>query len=132
MAETTTSTEAPASIVSLTESAAGEVKRLLAEEPDKEGLRLEIRGGGCSGMQYGFAFDEEVAEDDTTVVRDVVMETTAGARAASVQVLLDPISLQYLEGSQLDYVENAQGEQFVIRNPKAKGSCGCGSSFSTE
>jgi len=117
MAETTTTTEAPASIVSLTESAAGEVKRLLAEEPDKEGLRLEIRGGGCSGMSYGLSFDKQQEKDH-------VIEQHG------VKVFVDPKSAIYLKGTMLDFEQGLEGKGFVIKNPQAKSNCGCGSSFS--
>jgi iron-sulfur cluster assembly protein len=117
MSETTTTTEAPASIVSLTESAAGEVKRLLTEEPDKEGLRLEIRGGGCSGMSYGLSFDKQQEKDH-------VIEQHG------VKVFVDPKSAIYLKGTMLDFEQGLDGKGFVIKNPQAKGNCGCGQSFS--
>ncbi len=117
MSETTTTTEAPASIVSLTESAAGEVKRLLTEEPDKEGLRLEIRGGGCSGMSYGLSFDKQQEKDH-------VIEQHG------VKVFVDPKSAIYLKGTMLDFEQGLEGKGFVIKNPQAKGNCGCGQSFS--
>ena len=113
MAETTTSTP----IVSLTEEAAGEVKKLLADEPGKEGLRLEIRGGGCSGMSYGLSFD-------TAQEKDHIIE------AHGVKVFIDPKSAIYLKGTILDYQSGLEGKGFVIKNPQAKGSCGCGNSFS--
>ena len=81
-------------------------------------LRVYISGGGCSGFQYGFTFDEERAEDDLALQRD------------GVTLLVDPLSLQYLMGAEVDYRESLQGAQFVIRNPNAKSTCGCGSSFS--
>ena len=81
-------------------------------------LRVYISGGGCSGFQYGFEFDEEQAEDDIAVERDGAV------------LLVDPLSLQYLHGAEVDYAESLQGAQFVIRNPNAKTTCGCGSSFS--
>jgi iron-sulfur cluster insertion protein len=80
-------------------------------------LRVYISGGGCSGFQYGFTFDEERAEDDLALQRD------------GVTLLVDPLSLQYLMGAEVDYRESLQGSQFVIRNPNAKSTCGCGSSF---
>lgn len=103
-----------------TASAASKVAQLISEEgnPDLM-LRVYIQGGGCSGFQYGFTFDEEVQEGDTEVVKD------------GVTLLVDPMSLQYLMGSEIDYTEGLQGAQFVIRNPNATTTCGCGSSFST-
>ncbi len=117
MAETTTSTEGTTQIVGLTESAAVEVKRLLADEPGKEGLRLEIRGGGCSGMSYGLSFDKAQEKDH-------VIEQHG------VKVFVDPKSAIYLKGTVLDYEQGLQGKGFVIKNPQAKGNCGCGQSFS--
>ena len=81
-------------------------------------LRVFVSGGGCSGMQYGFTFEESVNEDDTKVEKDNVM------------LLIDPMSLQYLTGAEIDYQDNVQGSQFVIKNPNATTTCGCGSSFS--
>ncbi len=105
--------------VVFTISAAQKVKELLNEEenPDQV-LRVFVTGGGCSGFKYGFNFDAAAAEDDTAV-------TTLG-----VTLVVDPMSLQYLEGAEIDYKETAEGAQFVIRNPNAASSCGCGSSFS--
>ena len=117
VAETTT-TEMPSPIV-FTDSAAGKVADLIAEEgnPDLK-LRVFVQGGGCSGFQYGFTFDEEVAEDDTTMEKN------------GVQLLIDPMSYQYLVGAEIDYTDGLEGSQFVIRNPNASSTCGCGSSFS--
>ncbi len=101
------------------DSAAQKVGSLITEEGnDNLKLRVYITGGGCSGFQYGFTFDEEVAEDDTQVVNDGVM------------VLVDSMSIQYLNGAEIDYKEDLSGSQFVIRNPNASTTCGCGSSFS--
>ncbi|MCB1869876.1 MAG: iron-sulfur cluster insertion protein ErpA [Gammaproteobacteria bacterium] len=102
-----------------TSAAASKVSALIAEEgnPDLM-LRIYIQGGGCSGFQYGFTFDEEVKEGDSKVVTD------------GVTLLIDPMSLQYLGGAEVDYTEGLQGSQFVIRNPNASTTCGCGSSFS--
>lgn len=102
----------------VTESAARKVKELVKEEnnPDLK-LRIFIQGGGCSGFQYGFTFDENVNEDDTRVEKDGIM------------VLIDPMSFQYLVGAEIDYQEGLQGAQFVLKNPNAKTTCGCGSSF---
>lgn len=100
-------------------SAAAKVRELIQEEGnDSPSLRVYIQGGGCSGFQYGFEFDENRAEDDLAVDTD------------GVTLLVDPLSLQYLMGAEVDYSESLQGAQFVIRNPNAKTTCGCGSSFS--
>ena len=102
-----------------TEAAAAKVGELIRDEGNPAlMLRVYISGGGCSGFQYGFSFDEERAEDDLALQRD------------GVTLLVDPLSLQYLMGAEVDYRENLQGAQFVIRNPNAKSTCGCGSSFS--
>jgi iron-sulfur cluster insertion protein len=101
-----------------TVAAAHKVRELVAEEGNpKLKLRVYISGGGCSGLQYGFTFDEEQAEDDIAVVRE------------DATLVCDPLSLQYLAGAQVDYTENLSGAQFVISNPNAKTTCGCGSSF---
>jgi iron-sulfur cluster insertion protein len=103
-----------------TDNAAKKVGSLIAEEGnDNLKLRVYISGGGCSGFQYGFTFDEEVNEDDTQVEND------------GVTVLIDSMSIQYLNGAEIDYKEDVSGAQFVIRNPNAATTCGCGSSFST-
>jgi len=102
-----------------TDSAAGKVKELIEEEANQElKLRVFVSGGGCSGFQYGFTFDETINEDD------IVMEKQG------VKLLVDSMSFQYLMGAEIDYQENAQGAQFVIKNPGAASTCGCGSSFS--
>ncbi|MBS7458465.1 iron-sulfur cluster insertion protein ErpA [Coralloluteibacterium stylophorae] len=101
-----------------THQAAAKVRELIAEEGnDALNLRVYISGGGCSGFQYGFTFDEERAEDDLAVATD------------GVTLLVDPLSLQYLMGAEVDYTESLTGAQFVIRNPNATTTCGCGSSF---
>jgi iron-sulfur cluster insertion protein len=102
-----------------TDAAARKVQELILEErnPDLK-LRVYISGGGCSGFQYGFSFDEERAEDDIAIEND------------GVTLLVDPLSFQYLTGAEVDYSESLQGAQFVIRNPNASTTCGCGSSFS--
>ena len=101
-----------------TAAAAAKVRELIAEEGNPAlKLRVYIQGGGCSGFQYGFEFDEQQGEDDLAVVTD------------AVTLLVDPLSLQYLMGAEVDYTESLQGAQFVIRNPNAKTTCGCGSSF---
>ncbi len=102
-----------------TDSAASKVGELIAEEGnDKLKLRVYVSGGGCSGFQYGFTFVEEVNEDDTCVEN------------GGVTVLIDAMSIQYLTGAEIDYKEDLSGSQFVIRNPNATTTCGCGSSFS--
>jgi iron-sulfur cluster insertion protein len=101
-----------------TPAAAGKVRELIAEEGNPAlKLRVYIQGGGCSGFQYGFEFDEQQAEDDLTVTTD------------GVTLVVDPLSLQYLMGAAVDYTESLHGAQFTIRNPNAKSTCGCGSSF---
>ena len=101
-----------------TPAAAAKVRELVREEGnDALKLRVYIQGGGCSGFQYGFEFDESQGEDDVAVQTD------------GVTLLVDPLSLQYLMGAEVDYTESLHGAQFVIRNPNAKTTCGCGSSF---
>jgi iron-sulfur cluster insertion protein len=105
--------------LNFTSAAAAKVAHLIAEEGNPGlKLRVYITGGGCSGFQYGFEFDEQQSEDDLALQRD------------GVTLLVDPLSLQYLMGAEVDYRESLQGAQFVIRNPNAKTTCGCGSSFS--
>lgn len=100
-------------------AAAHKVRELIDEEGNPAlKLRVYINGGGCSGFQYGFTFDEAQAEDDLAIDRD------------GVTLLVDPLSLQYLGGAEIDYAESLSGAQFVIRNPNARTTCGCGSSFS--
>ncbi len=111
-------TEMPAPLV-FTDRAADKVKQLIEEEGNTElKLRVFVSGGGCSGFQYGFTFDEAINDDDTTLDK------------GGVKLLIDPMSLQYLTGAEIDYQENAEGSQFVIKNPNATSTCGCGSSFS--
>ena len=102
-----------------TDSAVAKVADLIAEEGNPElKLRVFVQGGGCSGFQYGFTFDEAVNEDDTLVTKD------------NVTLLIDSMSFQYLVGAEIDYKEDINGSQFVIKNPNATTTCGCGSSFS--
>jgi len=121
VAETITtsfSEEMPVPLV-FTDSAAGKVAELVAEEGNPElKLRVFVQGGGCSGFQYGFTFDEITNEDDTAMVKN------------GVTLLIDAMSLQYLVGAEIDYKDDLEGAQFVIRNPNASTTCGCGSSFS--
>jgi iron-sulfur cluster insertion protein len=111
-------TEMPAPFV-FTDSATDKVKALIDEEGNPElKLRVFVTGGGCSGFQYGFTFDEAVNEDDTTMQKN------------GVTLLIDAMSYQYLVGAEIDYKEDLEGAQFVIKNPNATTTCGCGSSFS--
>lgn len=143
----------PKSIV-FTDSAALKVAKLIQEEGNLElKLRVYITGGGCSGFQYGFAFEEETQDDDTVIEKQVKLASLDDASAISdeddsendddggddggegtasmtVQLLVDPMSYQYLVGAEIDYVEDINGERFIIRNPNAQTTCGCGSSFS--
>lgn len=105
--------------IGFTDSAADKVSELIAGEAnDNLKLRVYITGGGCSGFQYGFTFDEEVNDDDTAIEKK------------GVTVLIDSMSIQYLTGAEIDYTEDLVGSQFVVRNPNASTTCGCGSSFS--
>jgi len=102
-----------------TDNAANKVKQLIEEEGNVDlKLRVFVSGGGCSGFQYGFTFDEVTNEDDTVMSKN------------GVQLLIDPMSFQYLVGAEIDYQESLEGSQFVIKNPNATTTCGCGSSFS--
>ena len=105
--------------VKITENALQRVGELIAQK-ENPGLKLRvyIQGGGCSGFQYGFQLDEEVNDDDVTI------------QSEGVVVLIDPLSLQYLTGAEIDYKDDLQGSRFVINNPNASTTCGCGSSFS--
>jgi iron-sulfur cluster insertion protein len=106
-------------LVEFSVNAARKVKSLIEEEKNPNlKLRVFITGGGCSGFQYGFTFDETINEGDTQVEK------------AGVTLLVDPMSIQYLTGAEIDYSEGLEGAQFVIRNPNATTTCGCGSSFS--
>ena len=106
-------------MITITESAKTKILDLLAEEGNPElSLRTFVKGGGCSGMSYGFTFDEITNEDDFEVPLE------------KFRVLVDSMSMQYLQGSSIDYKEDLQGSQFVISNPNAQTTCGCGSSFS--
>ena len=108
----------PSAPLQFTPAAAAKVRELVAEEGNAAlKLRAYIQGGGCSGFQYGFEFDEGQNEDDIAIVTD------------GATLLVDPLSLQYLIGAQVDYSESLAGAQFVFRNPNAKTTCGCGSSF---
>ena len=115
-ADKATATNAP---LFFTDNAASKVKQLIEEEENSNlNLRVFVSGGGCSGFQYGFTFDELVNEDDTVIEKN------------GVKLLVDPMSFQYLIGAEIDYQENLSGAQFIIKNPGATSTCGCGSSFS--
>jgi iron-sulfur cluster insertion protein len=106
-------------VVTISDSAAKRLQDIIAQEAKGDlMLRISVSGGGCSGFQYGFTFDETRNEDDA------VMEKNG------VQLLIDPMSYQYLVGAEIDYQEGLEGAQFVIKNPNAQSTCGCGSSFS--
>lgn len=110
--------QVPPSPIIFSDAAAAKVKELLAEEANPElKLRVFVQGGGCSGFQYGFTFDETINDDDTTIEKE------------GVELLVDPMSFQYLVGAEIDYKDDLEGAQFVIRNPNANTTCGCGSSF---
>ncbi|MEA3413666.1 MAG: iron-sulfur cluster insertion protein ErpA [Pseudomonadota bacterium] len=116
MSETATAAAAP---LIFTDAAAAKVKELIDEEKnDQLKLRVFVSGGGCSGFQYGFTFDEATQDGDTEV------------QNGGVTLLIDPMSFQYLVGAEIDYTDGLEGAQFVIRNPNATTTCGCGSSFS--
>ncbi len=119
VAVTDAATTAMPSFLVFTDSAADKVKELIEEEGNPAlKLRVFVQGGGCSGFQYGFTFDEEVNEDDTVMDKN------------GVQLLIDSMSYQYLVGAEIDYKDDLNGAQFVIKNPNATTTCGCGSSFS--
>jgi iron-sulfur cluster insertion protein len=117
--ETQTNGPAPPAPVVFTDAAASKVGELIKEEqnPDLK-LRVFISGGGCSGFQYGFTFDENTEDGDAEVINQ------------GVTLVIDPMSVQYLMGAEIDYKEDLQGAQFIIRNPNASTTCGCGQSFS--
>ncbi|MGN0918845.1 MAG: iron-sulfur cluster insertion protein ErpA [Oxalobacter sp.] len=105
--------------IGMSDNAVAKIKELLAEEGNPNlKLRVFVQGGGCAGFQYGFSFDENIAEDDTVIEKD------------GIQMLIDAISYQYLIGAQVDYKDDLEGAQFTIKNPNATTTCGCGSSFS--
>jgi iron-sulfur cluster insertion protein len=107
------------SVIQLTDGAAKKVKSLISEEGNPNlKLRVFVTGGGCSGFQYGFSFDETSNDDDTVVINQ------------GANLLVDPLSIQYLMGAKVDYVEGLQGSRFVVENPMATTTCGCGMSFS--
>ena len=105
-------------MITVTDMAANKIKELMLEEKDVVGLRLYVRGGGCHGYQYGMAFENKIGEDDTVIEKN------------GIQVILDPQSAPLLSGAEVDYVDSLQGSGFAVKNPQAKTTCGCGSSFS--
>ncbi|MEM6707368.1 MAG: iron-sulfur cluster insertion protein ErpA [Pseudomonadota bacterium] len=119
MSDATSQFDPASQAVALSESAVQRVARLLASEPGGEALKLRVfvTGGGCSGFSYGFTFDEEAADDDAIVEQD------------GVTLLVDSLSYPYLAGSVVDYVEDLSGAQFIVTNPNAAATCGCGNSF---
>ena len=105
-------------MITVTDMAANKIKELMLEEKDVVGLRVHVRGGGCHGYQYGMAFENKIGEDDTVIEKN------------GIQVILDPQSAPLLSGAEVDYVDSLQGSGFAVKNPQAKTTCGCGSSFS--
>ena len=105
-------------MVTITPMAESKIKELIQEEKDAVGLRIYVRGGGCHGYQYGMAFESKMSDDDTVIEK------------GDVKVILDSQSAQLLGGAEVDYVDSLQGSGFAIKNPQAKTTCGCGSSFS--
>jgi iron-sulfur cluster insertion protein len=105
-------------MVTISAMAEQKIKELIVEEKDAVGLRIYVKGGGCHGYQYGMAFESKVADDDTVVEK------------GGVQVIMDSQSAPLLQGAEVDYVDSLQGSGFAIKNPQAKTTCGCGSSFS--
>ena len=104
--------------ITLTEAAAARIRDILAKEPGKAALRIAVNGGGCSGFQYDFQLAEAAAADDLVIER------------AGVKALVDPVSQEFLNGAEIDFVDDLMGQSFRIRNPNATSSCGCGTSFS--
>lgn len=114
----TVSAAIPESSLRISDAALARVRALISEEGKPAlKLRVSIEGGGCSGFQYEVSFDETCADDDLVIHRD------------GIELLVDSLSMQYLEGAEIDYVEQLSGARFVIHNPNAKTTCGCGSSF---
>jgi iron-sulfur cluster insertion protein len=105
-------------MVTISSMAEQKIKELIVEEKDAVGLRIYVKGGGCHGYQYGMAFESKVADDDTIIEK------------GGVQVIMDSQSAPLLQGAEVDYVDSLQGSGFAIKNPQAKTTCGCGSSFS--
>ena len=105
--------------IKFTDKAIKQINNLLSQKDKGSFFRIAIKGGGCSGFQYGFTFDEKIQDGDSEIEK------------CGVTLLVDPMSVQYLRGAEIDYQEGLEGAQFVIKNPNAKTTCGCGSSFST-
>ncbi len=105
-------------LITITETATSRVAEIMQEEPNASALRVFVQGGGCSGMQYGFTFEDQSNEDDFVIEQN------------GVTYLVDSMSMQYLQGAVIDYKESFEGSTFVISNPNAETTCGCGSSFS--
>jgi iron-sulfur cluster assembly accessory protein len=103
--------------ISVTQAAARRIKEILAGDPQKKALRVAVNGGGCSGFQYDFSLEDVRADDDLAIERD------------GATVLIDPVSIAYMDGSEIDFVDDLIGQSFKVRNPLAKASCGCGTSF---
>ena len=104
-------------MITVTEAAALKIKAFMADDPEAVGLRVYVRGGGCSGYAYGMKLESTIAEDDTVVEKD------------GVKVMVDPQSMPLISGAEVDYTDTLQGSGFAIKNPGAKSTCGCGSSF---
>ena len=104
-------------MIQITEKAFSQIRQIMIEEDTTEALRVFVQGGGCSGFQYGFTFDENQADDDYLIEQD------------GVKVLVDAMSMTYLSGAEIDYKKDLTSAQFVIKNPNATNTCGCGSSF---
>jgi iron-sulfur cluster insertion protein len=105
-------------MITITPAAEQKIKELISEEKDAVGLRIYVKGGGCHGYQYGMAFESKIEEDDTVIEQ------------GGIQVIMDSQSAPLLQGAEVDYVDSLQGSGFAIKNPQAKTTCGCGSSFS--
>lgn len=105
-------------MITITQTAENKIQELIKEEQDAVGLRIYVRGGGCHGYQYGMAFESKIGDDDTIIEK------------GTVKVIMDPQSAPLLQGAEVDYVDSLQGSGFAIKNPQAKTTCGCGSSFS--
>ena len=132
---TSIQTDQSQQIVQFTANAASKVYSLIKEEQNSQlKLRVFITGGGCSGFQYGFTFDENTQDDDTVITKKIPelsedQQDLKTKKDVTVTLLIDAMSMTYLHGAEIDYREDAQGAQFIIRNPNAKTTCGCGSSF---
>lgn len=128
--QTIAPSEMPLAPIIITDNAANKIGELMAEEENFQlKLRVFITGGGCSGFQYGFSFDEAINEDDTVISKTILKPAAENSDTINIQLLVDPMSLTYLVGAEIDYKSDLTGEQFIIRNPNAKTTCGCGSSF---